>query len=125
MLSIHTSKGGLRTNYRPLGLRDKLSQPSLSLKRSDMSLRERIVEVISKENATVGTPSYTMTPGEISYKILAAVIQEIDKVENPYKPNPLREFDHEITMQLRDGFESVREVIKEALKQGRRPTKTV
>lgn len=26
------------------------------------------------------------------------------EIENPYKPDPIREFDHEATMQLRDGF---------------------
>ena len=37
--------------------------------------------------------------------------------ENPYHPDPLREFDHEITMALRDGFNECLEQVKERNKE--------
>jgi len=48
---------------------------------------------------------------------LQEVTETVEKIENPNRPDPLREYDHEVTMAYRDGFEQARQSILEAIKQ--------
>ena len=86
-------------------------------------LREEVALVV-RQNTTPYTSlrdGKTIMAEEIAVQILSLVmayyVEKIGGVENPHKPNPLREFDHEITMALRDGFNEAIQAVLEVTKE--------
>ena len=39
------------------------------------------------------------------------LVEQMGAKKNPHQPDPIREFDHETTMMLRDGFEEARQAM--------------